>query len=271
MSHKQFSLSDYANAERDDAERDNDLFDVAIALCNANDDAERDDAERDDAERDNQLFDNARLQALIDASERASVIETTDALADYSATLSAAIDARSSYELAKNAENDSMQSKLKSFKASVSHARIAEIMMNANVNANLINRNERVNARFNEKAFVKVINIARAIANVESLNVYTRAILASVKCFEDNDMLMTERETKDSCSVSSRLSETTRNSALIKVAKHYDASTMSTQASSTNNALQAFNVIVETRDAANNVCFKLNRESVATQALLALI
>jgi len=233
MSHKQFSQTEYDLAEIMNAEFDNDAFDAAKASS--------------------------------------VVTETTtsvDAVSDYSARLLAAIDVRATYEREKNADNDSIQAKLKAFKSHVSHSRIAEIMMSANVDANLINRNERVNARFNEKAFVKVVNIARAIASAESLNIYTRAILASIKCFEDNDMLMTERETKLACTSNSRLTETTRNSALIRVAKIYDASTCSTQASSTNNALQAYNVIVETRDAANNVCFKLNRESAVTQALL---
>lgn len=255
MSVKSFSAADFANAEYDNALFDNAAYDYAILFDAL--------ALHADADEMNAAYDAARAAN----SDTASA----NMLAAYSVALSAAIDSRAAYELAKNADNDSMQAKLKSFKASVAHTTIASILMSCNVDANLINRNERVNARFNEKAFVKVINIARSLASVDSLNIYTRAILASVKTFEENEMMIQQVECKSACSSSARLSDTRRNSALIRVAKHYDASTCSTQASSTCNALQAFNVLRETRDAANNVCFVLNRDSAITEKLLALI
>lgn len=241
-------------AQIENAEFDNVTFDM-IAMHNS-------------ADADNASFRSTALTVITQASQTSNVDQSVDA---YSAQLIAAVDVRSAYESAKNADNDTMQAKLKSFKVSVSHARIAEIMQMSNVDANLLNRQERVNARYNEKAYVKVINIARAIAKVENLNIYTRAILQSVKLFEENEMMLTERESKLACSAHNRIADVKRNSCLIRTSKIYDASTCSTQASSTNNALQAYNILIETRDAANNVCFKLNRENNATQALLELL
>ena len=126
-----------------------------------------------------------------------------------------------------------MYAKLKSSQKKFSKFDFASVMLACNVDSNLLNRQERVNARFNEKSYVKVLNIARAIDGSESLNVYTRAIFASVRSFEQNGMQITQAETKLACSSSGRAQSTVRNSALIRTAKIYDASTMSAQASCT--------------------------------------
>lgn len=244
-----------AIADIENAEYDNALFDMLFS------DAQYDEM-RAQADLDNAAF---RSTALVVVAKTQTTIE------QYQSQLIAAIDSRRAYEVEKNADNDSMLAKLKSFRVTVAHARIAELMLTANVDSNLINRQERVNARYNEKAFVKVVNIARALAKVETLNSYTRAILHSVKMFCDNEMLLTETETRACCSNNGRIDNVSRNSLLQRVSKFYEASTVSTQASSSNNALQAYDVIRETRDANGKLAFTLNRESATTQALLALL
>ena len=273
----------FSDAEYDEAHAMNDASDAAY-LQIAIDDAEIDDAEMyneahamndavfSDAEYDEaHAMNERRATALTIVSNVAHTATNEVSLQSYVSALIDAVDVRKAYEVAKNAENDSMFAKLKMFRASVAHERIASIMLASNVDANLLNRQERINARFNEKSYVKVLNIAQSIARVAQLNIYTRAILLSVKCFEDNGMLLTQAETKQACTSNSRLSVTTRNSALIRTHKMYDSSTCSTQASSTNNALQAYGVLIETRDSANQLCFALNRENETTKALLALV
>ena len=273
----------FSDAEYDEAHAMNDASDAAY-LQIAIDDAEIDDAEMyneahamndavfSDAEYDEaHAMNERRATALTIVSNVAHTATNEVSLQSYVSALIDAVDVRKAYEVAKNAENDSMFAKLKMFRASVAHERIASIMLASNVDANLLNRQERINARFNEKSYVKVLNIAQSIARVAQLNIYTRAILLSVKCFEDNGMLLTQAETKQACTSNSRLSVTTRNSALIRTHKIYDPSTCSTQASSTNNALQSYGVLTETRDSANQLCFALNRENETTQALFALV
>lgn len=196
--------------------------------------------------------------------------QNNEIIVAYVTSLNDAFASRKAYEAAKNEENIALQKKLDNMLASASHNRIAEILCYANVDASLINKSERINARFNEKAYVKVVNIARAIAKVETLNIYTRAILESVKSFQDNETLISQKETKSACSCDAKLSDSKRNKLLKRVVKHYDASTTSTQSSSTNQALLAFNVLIETRNAANEICFSLNLENETTKALLAL-
>jgi hypothetical protein len=208
-------------------------------------------------------------QSVADEQDDNSGSDETVSLESYVRALQTAVYDRAVYENEKNPENATMYAKLKSFAREVSNVRLASVMRASNVDANLLNRQERVNARFNEKSYVKVLNIARAIDGAESLNVYTRAILASVKCFEDNGMQITQSETKLACSAGTRASATVRNSALIRTSRIYDPSTMSTQASSTNNALQAYDVIREVRNANGELCFALNRDCPATVALLA--
>lgn len=192
-----------------------------------------------------------------------------DAISAYRDALHAAIDARAEYERAKNEDNDTMQAKLKTFKRDTTHDAIVDTFMLCNVSANTINHAMRSNARFNEKAFVKVINIARTLCKVDALNIYTRAIFDSIKAFEDAELALTESEARACCSADSKLSDKTRNKLLRKTAKVYNASTASTQASSTVQALRAFNVIREERDASGQTVFRLNRESEATIMLLA--
>ena len=271
----------FSDAEYDEAHAMNDASDAAY-LQIAIDDAEYEASfmneifdiecsEYDAAYDEAHAMNERRATALTIVSNVAQTATNEVSLQSYISALIDAVDVRKAYEVAKNAENDSMFAKLKMFRASVAHERIASIMLASNVDANLLNRQERINARFNEKSYVKVLNIAQSIARVAQLNIYTRAILLSVKCFEDNGMLLTQAETKQACTSNSRLSVTTRNSALIRTHKMYDSSTCSTQASSTNNALQAYGVLIETRDSANQLCFALNRENETTKALLALV
>lgn len=248
------SFANEAIAQIENAEFDNVTFDMIAA--------------RNVADSENVAFRSTALTIVTQAQQQ---LNSVDAITSYSAQLIAAVDARSVYESAKNAANDSMQKTLRKIKTSVSHARIAEIMMTCNVDANMLNREERVNARYNVKSYDKIVNIARVLAKVEVLNIYTRAILASAQQFENNEMIITQRETKLACSAHNRIADVKRNSCLIRTHKIFDMSTCSTQASSTNNALQTYNILIETRDSANNVCFKLNRENAATQALLELL
>lgn len=193
--------------------------------------------------------------------------------AEYRSNVLAAIDARIAYETEKNAENDSMQNVLKSMRKSVDNDRIAEIMLTYNVDSNRINRQLRNNARYNVKAYQKDINVARCIASVETLNHYSRAIFLAALALEANDMTLTHKDANAACSLDVKTNDTKRDKLInaVKYQAHVAANTTSTQSSSSLNSLQSYNVFTETRDAANNVCFKLNRECEATKSIAAYL
>lgn len=180
----------------------------------------------------------------------------TNAVQNYLNDMLAAFDARATYERSKNAENDNMQKTLKDLRASVAHVKIAEIMSACNVNAQFINRAERNNARFNVYSAEKVVNVARAIASVNSLNHYTKAIYASILSFANAKLDFSHKDAIAACSLSVKCSDTKRAKALVQYQKHVAANTASTQASSSLNALLQYRVIEEYRDAANNVCYR---------------
>lgn len=195
----------------------------------------------------------------------------TKTVQDYSNELSAAIALRADFEMNKSADNTSIQECLTKLAKSVSHDTIASIMMQSNVDADFINKSERVNNRFNVYAAEKVANVARAIAVVNNLNHYTLAIFKTALALESASFTLSHKSAVAACSASVKHSDA-KQERLIKTtryAKHVAANTASTQASSSINALQQFNVFVETRDAANAIAYTIDRTSYAAIALAA--
>ena len=197
---------------------------------------------------------------------------TQEQVTEYRATLISAIDARGTHETTKNAENTSMQATLAQLRKSVDHDAIASVMLASNVNANFINTSERVSNRFNVYSAEKVINVARAIAKVATLNHYTLAVFKTALALAKTNSTLTHKDAACACSMSVKHTDSKRESVIksARYAKHVAANTASTQSSSSINALQACNVLTETRDAANVVTYTLNTTSEAYSALVAL-
>lgn len=195
----------------------------------------------------------------------------TQAVQDFRAALLDAIDSRAAYESAKNVDNTSMQKTLSDIRKSVNHDTIANMMLASNVDAAIINRAERSNNRFNVYSYEKIVNVARYLASVASINHYTRAILASVHAFETAEFTFTHKDAVCACSKAVKQTDSKKESILksVRYDKHVAANTASTQASSSLNALIAFNVLRESRDEANNVTYSLNRDTQATQDIAA--
>jgi hypothetical protein len=187
------------------------------------------------------------------------------------AQINTQIDARAAFERAKNASNDSMQDTLKAIRASLSHDSIASVLIASNVNVALINHAERINARMNVYAIEKIANVARFIAKANSLNHYTLAIFKSALALEASERVMTHKDAVCACSASVKHTDSKREHVLksTRYAKHTSANTASTQASSSINALQAFDVLIESRDDSNAVTYRVNRDSVAAQQIAA--
>lgn len=180
---------------------------------------------------------------------------------------------RAEFERDKNSANDSIQSTLDALCKSVSHDAIYSLLVASNVDVDFINRNERVNAKYNVYAAEKVANVAHALAKTRALNHYTLAILRTCDALERSELVLTHKDAALACSASIKHNDSKREKILAKAryAKHTAANTAATQSSSSINALQTFNVLRESRDAANVVTYSLNRDNAATQSLLAMI
>jgi hypothetical protein len=196
-------------------------------------------------------------------------VNEIDAIAAFKLSLLASVEARAEFEHNKSDENTSMQKTLSDIHKSVNNDAIARIMMLSNCDANRINKSERVNSRLNVYAYEKDVNLARFLDSAaNALNHYTQAVFKSALALESAEMLLTHKDAISACSMNCK--SDAKREALIKACKyqrHVAANTASTQSSSSISALQSFNVLTETRDAQNNVAYKLNRESFAFKIL----
>lgn len=186
----------------------------------------------------------------------------------YRAALLASIDARALYEANKDASNVNIQKTLSDIKSSVDHDAVVKFFALASVDHDLINRHERNNARFNVYAFQKIVNIARASAKAQALNHYTSAILRSAKACADASVSFSHADAVTCCSIDQKL-DAAKAHLLTQYQKRVAATTCTTQASSSIEALQAFDVLRETRDTSARVCYVYNAESDVAKALLA--
>lgn len=190
---------------------------------------------------------------------------------DYIASLNAALDSRAEYEAHKNVDNDSIQSTLASLRKSLTHSTIAQRLLDSNVDANFVNRQERSNNRYNVYAAEKVDNAARAAALVAECNHYTLAILRVALAFEASDSKLSHADAVSACSASVKHKDAAREKVIksLRYAKHVASNTATTQSSSSINALQTLNVLTESRDASNVAVYSVNRENAIFAALAA--
>lgn len=190
---------------------------------------------------------------------------------NYIEALNVAIDSRAAYERSKNESNDSIQTTLNAIRKSVTHATIAEKLLNSSVNAEFINRQERSNNRYNVYAAEKVDNAARASAYVAELNHYSLAILKVALAFEKNESKLSHADAVSACSASVKHKDAKREQVIksLRYAKHVASNTATTQSSSSINALQTLNILCESRDAANVIVYSVNRENEIFKALAA--
>lgn len=195
----------------------------------------------------------------------AAKLDHATKVSNYATALASAIEKRKALELSKNASNESIQKALKSLASDCAHADVARLMLSAHADADFINSFERVNNAFNVKSAKKVFNVARYLLKVASLDHYTKAILLSMKRFNSASVLFTQ---KDAQAALKKSAENANAALLVRYNRiDVDASTASTQASSSLNALQVLNMIVEKRVDATSV-FELNEKNALVKSLI---
>lgn len=187
---------------------------------------------------------------------------------DFRASLVNALNDRKAYELAKNVDNSNMQKTLSDLIKSIDHDAIASALIACNYDASRITAQNRVNAKTNVYALEKDVNAARFIANVPcALNHYTLNVFLSAVSLRKADKTLTHEDARSACSLSVKVKDAAREALLSKYQKHVAENTASTQSSSSISTLKAFQVLRETRDAANVTCYTLNVDSEATRKL----
>lgn len=191
----------------------------------------------------------------------------TISIAKYTTAINTAFDSRASYETQKNKGNTNIQKTLSDMKKHFANETLVKVFNNAKIDADFINRNERSNAKFNVYAAQKVINIAKSSASAATLNHYTKAILATANALQAQDMLISHKDAVSACSLDCKHSDAKREKLIVKYDKHVAANTASTQSSSSINALQACNVLIEKRDSANTVCYELAKNPFAKKLI----
>jgi hypothetical protein len=187
---------------------------------------------------------------------------------NYIASLNAAFEARKEYEIAHGKDaSANIHKTLSKVRKSMTRDVVATCLLASNVDADFINASVRASNRFNVYAIEKVDNIACALLKAESVNHYTRAILATALAFEKNDLVMTRDEARSACSLALKVKDAKREKLVSKYKKHIDASTASTQSSSSLEALVTFNILARSKDDQGNDTFK-TIDNEATRALI---
>jgi len=162
---------------------------------------------------------------------------------------------RRDYEIAKNADCESMLSNLTAFDKRLSHDPVIALLFASNVNANILNRQERNSARFNVYSFAKIL----VDTSASTMNHYSKAILRAAIALAKNDLTLTHADAVFACTLDAKHKDNSRAKIIkhAQYAKHVALNTASTQSSSSINSLQALNVLVESRNAANHVCYNI--------------
>jgi hypothetical protein len=152
------------------------------------------------------------------------------------------------------------------------HDRVLATMLTAKVDPFFINRRERSNACYNIKSAEKVSAIARYINSAGRCDPYTLPIFQTAYNIEAHtDSVMTTKDAQSACSLSFKVSDSKREKLICKYAKHQAQGTISTQSSSSLNALQMYHILIEGRNEANETTYCINRDSLAAHALASLL
>lgn len=186
-------------------------------------------------------------------------------MSTYAQALRDSVASRRSYEIDKNASCDSMLSALKAFDKRLANDAVVALCEAASLDSAILNRQERNNARFNIYSFAKVLDDVA----VATMNHYTLAILRAAVALKKADLTLTHADAVAACSLSVAHKDKSRAKiiAASRYNKHVAANTASTQSSSSINSLAALNVITESRDSANHVCYTIADNAFAASLI----
>ncbi|WP_342234613.1 hypothetical protein [Inquilinus sp. OTU3971] len=184
-----------------------------------------------------------------------------DTAKTYALDLSKQFDARAEYERAKNSDNDTIQAKLKSAAARLSSVSAAKVLIAANVSETFVNRAERNNARYNVYAIDKLSNIVDVLVNARTINAISNACIRSMITLEEAKIDFSHKLALASASDKITVDNAQARKRLTR--HNVSASTASTQASSTMNALVTLHIVEEYTNDARETCYRFADSDVA--------
>jgi hypothetical protein len=171
-------------------------------------------------------------------------------------------DERLAFELAKNANNESIKKHVNNAAKKFATLRVARFMIAAEVRSTFINEQERVNARRNIYSVAKLLDLAENTVSDTSFNAINNACLSSLFKFEKAELEFTHADALASASRDVNVKDTNKRKFLTR--HIVDANTASTQASSTMNALLAARVVDEYTNDNRETCYKLRDNALVT-------
>lgn len=182
----------------------------------------------------------------------------------FTLNLAAEFDIRADYERAKNADNENIQKNLAKSRAKFARSSAARFMLAANVPVAFLNRNERVNAKYNVYAVEKVADLVDAVMHKRAMNAINLNVLKSLFKLTAKDIAFTHKLAVASASDKAVVED----ASIRKLLSRHNVSftTASTQASSTMNALVTCGVVTEYMTDAREIAYRLN-ENALVEAL----
>lgn len=189
-----------------------------------------------------------------------NAITSEDAQA-FAASSATALDERAEFERVKSPENDSIQRHIKSARSKLATSSVARFMLAASVSVAYFNASERVNARRNIYAILKLADLASSVAFNSDHNAINRCVIASLFKCEKAEIAFTHK-----LALAATSDKIVVDAPMRKHLTRYtvSASTASTQASSTMSALIAANVVSEYKSEANETAYKLNDNALVS-------
>lgn len=168
--------------------------------------------------------------------------------------------------------NSSMFKTLEGIEKGLASDIVASVFFKANVDAKRLLLSRREGDFYSVYAFEKDLNVARSSVKAERVNHYTQATLLACAALHKQGLTMTQDDAKASISLNAKATTPQKEKAIkdVRLQRHFDLGTASSQASSSINALESFNVIFAAgRDVSTGkATYRLNAENEMTKALL---
>ncbi|TXN08923.1 hypothetical protein FV222_00180 [Methylobacterium sp. WL103] len=188
----------------------------------------------------------------------------TQNVAEYRAAFETNYASRIAFETAEH--NDNLVANLNKYAKNYFHDAVFDVLMTAKVDANFMNAKKRDDSFFNVYSVEKVLNVAKSAAQAETLNAYTRHVFLTALNLTRASSTMTHKDAQ-ACICLDLKASPEKDAHIVRFVKNIAASTANSQSSSSIAALRMFDVLVETRDEANNVAYKVNMTSNATKRI----
>ena len=194
----------------------------------------------------------------------------------FALALSNAFDARITYEINEQTNSENKVEDFLFYKKDFSRKSVIEQLLASNVSPNFMNVHEVKTSRINVKMTEKVSDIADVLSGASRVSGFkrfqhTRFMLLTIDNFNKNGERLSSKENYAPMSKdSAKLKDNARNKLVVRNSANYGLTTQNAQKSTSIQALRAFNIIRCELNDEREVCYSVNFDNDASQALLDL-